>query len=331
MMLESLQNIFVTSYREGNKMSFSSEVRKELTGVMPEARHCMIAELGGLLLMLGKIEQKEGHLSLSFQTENELIARKYFTILHKTFNIDTEVVLIKHRNRQKYTYLLKIEQPDKVDKILQATTILKKTRNEAIIREYMDQTVIQSMCCKRAYLRGAFLAGGSVSDPEKGYHLEFVCEQEAHAKYLQQTMEALEMDAKIVTRKAHYVVYLKEGAQIVDLLNIMGAHIALMELENIRIVKEVRNNVNRLVNCETANLKKTVSAAVRQVQDIEYIRDTIGLSSLPENLEQIARYRLEYSSATLKELGELLSPPVGKSGVNHRLKKLSEIANQMRE
>ncbi len=312
-------------------MSFSSEVRKELIGIMPEARHCMIAELGGLLLMLAKIEETEGKWVLNFQSENEWIARKYFTILNKTFKIDTEVLLKTHKNRQKSSYILDLEDSEQVEKILQATTLLKYEAKQPIVRDYMDQVIIQSMCCKRAYLRGAFVAGGSVSDPEKGYHLEFVCEKEDHAKYLQKTMESLEMDAKIVTRKGHYVVYLKEGAQIVDLLNVMGAHIALMELENIRIVKEVRNNVNRLVNCETANLKKTVSAAVRQVQDIEYIRDTMGLASLPQNLEEIARYRLEYSSATLKELGELLSPPVGKSGVNHRLKKLSEIANQTRE
>lgn len=310
-------------------MSFSSEVKKELIAVESEARHCMIAELGAFILMTGKIEGSLEHIMLQMHTENESIARKYFTMLKKTFNINTEVILMTQRNRQKQTYLLKIARPEELKKVLLATTILSS--EEGKLRHFMDLATIQSICCKRAYLRGAFLGGGSVSDPAKGYHLEFVTQHEDHANFLQQIMHTLEMDAKIVTRKGHYVVYLKEGSQIVDLLNVMGAHLALMELENIRIVKEVRNNVNRLVNCETANLKKTVSAAVRQIQDIEYIRDTIGLSSLPENLEQIARYRLEYSSATLKELGELLCPPVGKSGVNHRLKKLSEIANQMRE
>lgn len=312
-------------------MSFSSEVKKELTDIRSDARHCMIAEIGAFLLMTGKIEHANNHFTIQMQTESEPIARKYFTILKKTFNINTEVILMTQRNRQKQTYLLKISDQEEIKKVLLATTILSNEEQEMKLKYFMDLTAVQSICCKRAYLRGAFLGGGSVSDPEKGYHLEFVTQHEEHAHFLQQIMQTLEMDAKIVTRKGHYVVYLKEGSQIVDLLNVMGAHLALMELENIRIVKEVRNNVNRLVNCETANLKKTVSAAVRQVQDIEYIKDTIGLSSLPENLEQIARYRLEYSSATLKELGELLDPPVGKSGVNHRLKKLSEIANQMRE
>lgn len=312
-------------------MSFSSEVRKELTELTGDARHCMIAEIGGFLLIAGKIECEKGKFSIQVQIENEAIARKYFTMIKKAFNINTEVLLIAHKNKNRKTYLLKINNPEDAKKILLATTLLKYEHNVPILRNHMDYTMVQSICCKRAYLRGSFLGGGSVSDPEKGYHFEFVTIYYENAEYLQNTMKNLEMDAKIVTRKGSYVVYLKEGSQIVDLLNVIGAHIALMQLENIRIVKEVRNNVNRLVNCETANLKKTVSAAVRQVQDIEYLRDTIGLAALPENLEQIARYRLEYSSATLKELGELMVPPVGKSGVNHRLKKLSEIACQIRE
>ncbi|MGL6173981.1 MAG: DNA-binding protein WhiA [Cellulosilyticaceae bacterium] len=312
-------------------MSFSSSVREELIKVPLGPRHCMIAEIGAFILMSGKIEESGGKYNIEIQLENEAIARKYFTMIKKTFNINTEVTFIIHKSKRKETYILKVEDPDKVKTILEATTILQAETNGWILRDYMDQTIVQSICCKRAYLRGAFLGGGSLSDPEKGYHLEFVSPTCEHARYLQEVMNTLEMDAKIVIRKNNYVIYLKEGSQIVDLLNIMGAHVALMELENIRIVKEVRNNVNRLVNCETANLKKTVSAAVRQVQDIEYLQNTVGLSSLPENLQQIARYRLEYSSATLKELGELLSPPVGKSGVNHRLRKLSELADQIRE
>ena len=129
----------------------------------------------------------------------------------------------------------------------------------------------------------------------------------------------------------NFVVYVKEGSQIVDLLNIMEAPVALMELENIRIVKEMRNTVNRKVNCETANINKTVSAAVKQMEDIRYICDTVGLESLPDNLKEMAKMRLERPEATLKELGEALEPPVGKSGVNHRLRKLSLIAQDIRE
>lgn len=313
-------------------MSFSSNVKKELTCVPLGARHCMIAEIAALILSSGEIKYQNNGYTIDFQTENAAVARKYFTIVKKTFNINTKVIFkVSKKFHKKQTYILQID--DHIDslKVLKATTILKVNETNTVVRDYVDLTIIQSVCCKRAYLRGAFLGAGSVSDPEKGYHLEFVSPTFQHSEYIQEVMKMLEMDAKIVPRKNNFVAYLKEGTQIVDLLNIMGAHVALMELENIRIIKEVRNNVNRIVNCETANLKKTVSAAVRQVQDIEYIQNTIGISSLPDNLQEVALYRLEYPSATLKELGELLSPRIGKSGINHRLKKISEIAEDVRQ
>lgn len=313
-------------------MSFSSDVKKELTCVALGARHCMIAEIAAMIIMAGEIKYEQKSLSIIFQTENAAIARKYFTMIKKAFNINTEVVLKTSKKfHKKQNYILRTKTSEEAQKILVATTLLKYEGEHMVIRDHVDHTIIQSTCCKRAYLRGAFLGAGSVSDPEKGYHLEFVNQTIKQAEYLRDIMTSLEMEPKVVPRKSNYVLYLKEGTQIVDLLNIMGAHIALMELENVRIVKEVRNNVNRIVNCETANLKKTVSAAVRQMQDIEYIKDTIGISALPVNLQEVAIYRLEYPSSSLKELGEFLSPPVGKSGVNHRLKKISEIADELRE
>ena len=139
------------------------------------------------------------------------------------------------------------------------------------------------------------------------------------------------MDGKVVRRKKSFVVYLKEGTQIVDIMNVMEEHVCLIELENVRILKEMRNSVNRKVNCETANINKTVSAAVKQVEDITYLRDTIGFENLPENLVEAALARLENPEAALKELGEALTPPVGKSGINHRLRKLSEMADKVRQ
>ena len=185
--------------------------------------------------------------------------------------------------------------------------------------------------CIRAFLRGAFLGGGSISDPEKNYHMEFVTNNEDFANSLKDLINSLGFNSKIVSRKNNYVVYLKESEQISDLLSIIGAHNALLSLQNTKIVKEMRNNVNRIVNCETANLSKTVNAAVRQVENIRFIQETIGISSLPENLQEIARIREEYEDMTLKELGEMLNPPIGKSGVNHRLRKIEEIANKLRE
>ena len=182
----------------------------------------------------------------------------------------------------------------------------------------------------KGLIRRAFLQSGSISDPEKFYHLEIVFTEYEEALEIKQMIESFQLDAKIVERKGHYVVYLKEGAQIADMLRIMEAPLALMEFENIRIVKEMRNSINRQVNCEAANLGKTISAAVKQVEDIRFIDSMVGLDNIPESLAETARKRLEYPEAALKELGELMEPPLGKSGVNHRLKRLSEIAEDLR-
>lgn len=182
----------------------------------------------------------------------------------------------------------------------------------------------------KGLIREAFLQSGSMNDPEKSYHLEIVYQTQQEAEQMQCIMKEFELDGKIARRKEHFVVYLKEGSQIADMLRIMEAPVALMEFENIRILKEMRNSINRKVNCEAANLGKTVSAAVKQVEDIKLLEARVGLENLPENMEEIARKRLEYQEATLKELGELLDPPLGKSGVNHRLKKLSDLAEDLR-
>ena len=176
----------------------------------------------------------------------------------------------------------------------------------------------------------AAAADSSVSDPRKSYHLEFVCDEKAQAVQLREVLSEFQIEARIIGRKKYQGVYLKEGAGIVDLLNVMGAHVSLMELENMRILKEMRNSINRRVNCETANISKTVTAAGRQIEDILLIRDRYGFENLPDNLRQMAEVRLEYPDAALKELGGYLEPVVGKSGVNHRLRRLSEIADRIR-
>ena len=183
---------------------------------------------------------------------------------------------------------------------------------------------------KRSIIRKNFLLSGSISDPEKFYHFEIVCSDAEHAEEMKTLIGSYELDAKIVQRKGHFVVYLKEGAQIADMLRIMEASQALMEFENIRILKEMRNSINRQVNCEAANMGKTISAAVKQVEDIRYLFLKTGVENLPKGLAEIAEKRLEYPEATLKELGELMDPPLGKSGVNHRLKKLGELAENFR-
>ena len=221
------------------------------------------------------------------------------------------------------------EYPNEIElSIRKFFTLSKKTDN--IRKEIMVLAQVERPCCKRAFLRGAFLCVGSVTDPGKSNHLEFVCSDEKLAELLIEYMAEFEIVAKTISRKKHFVVYLKDGEEIANLLNVMGAHVSLMEFENQRILKEISNSVNRRVNCETANIAKTVNAATKQVEDIILIRDTCGLGGLPQNLREMAQVRIDYPDVSLKELGSYLDPPVGKSGVNHRLRKLSEIADKLR-
>lgn len=292
-------------------MSFSGKIKEELAAHSTDARHCNLAELSAIITMCGRFSKDEkGRPTLQVDTENYPVARKCFTLMKKTFNISTDIVIRRHAAKDSMSYHL-------------------FWRGEELLA--VRHASVQAVCCKRAYIRGAFLAAGSMSDPNKSYHLEIVCEEETQAEHLRILMNSFGVDSKIVQRKRMHVVYLKEGSQIVDMLNVMEAHVALMELENIRILKDMRNAVNRKVNCETANINKTVSAAVRQMEDIVYIRDTIGFDELPDGLKDVALTRLAYPDAALKELGSLLKEPIGKSGVNHRLRKLSELANKLRD
>lgn len=299
-------------------MSFSGNVKEELAAHVSPARHCQLAELAALLLFGGSACEDGRHLCLD--TENEAVARKCFTLLRKTFNIDTVM-----RGKERL-----IPDNETERRVIQALQLAREGNGEITMTEPVNPLLVKSSCCARAYLRGAFLSAGSMSDPEKSYHLEFVCDEKAQAVQLKELLSEFQIEARIIGRKKYQVVYLKEGAGIVDLLNVMGAHVSLMELENMRILKEMRNSINRRVNCETANISKTVTAAGRQIEDILLIRDRYGFENLPDNLRQMAEIRLEYPDAALKELGGYLEPVVGKSGVNHRLRRLSEIADKIR-
>lgn len=298
-------------------MSFSSQVKEELLKQIGSARHCQIAEIAGIIGLCGDINVTDDQkYEIIVRTENVFVARKYFTLLEKTFNISVAINI--HQNpylAKSKVYNMHISDHE------DAVRVLKATNHGA---------VIQKKCCKRAFLRGCFLASGSISSPEKSYHLEITCGLEGFAERIRAVFCDFGIDAKIVIRKKQYVVYIKESDQIVDTLGLMEANLALMELENIRIVKDMRNSINRQCNCETANMNKTINAAVKQIQDIQYIEQNMGFASLTPALSQMAEIRLSYPEASLAELGSLMNPPVGKSGVNHRLRKLSEIAKELR-
>ncbi|MCM1134265.1 MAG: DNA-binding protein WhiA [Clostridium sp.] len=290
-------------------MSFSSSVKEELERVVPGSRHCQLAELAAIICFGCKIGTKENKgEEITIYSENPFVSRKYFTLLKKTFNISVNV-----------------------EKVLQSVKIIDESGRMHPLSEEINPLLIKNSCCRRAFLRGAFLCIGSMSDPRKGYHMEFVCEHQAQAQQIRQVICSFEIEAKIVKRKKYHVVYLKESESLVDLLNIMNAHVSLMQLESLRVEKEVRNSVNRQVNCEAANITKTVKAAGGQIEDILYLQKHYGLSNLPEPLRQMAEVRLEHPESSLLELGKYLNPPVGKSGVNHRLRKLGEMARQVAE
>ena len=185
-------------------------------------------------------------------------------------------------------------------------------------------------CCKRAFLRGAFIAAGAISNPDKFYHFEITGRSRLIANSTAELMQSLGLQAKVIERQSHFVVYLKEIEQISDAVGLMGARRSLLELENFRILRGMRGNINRRVNCETANINKAAQAAARQIEDIRFIEKNAGLGSLPDGLDEMARIRLEYPEATLGELGAHLEPPIGKSGVNHRLRRISGIAMALR-
>jgi DNA-binding protein WhiA len=295
----------------------------------------MISELAAVVSLNGTAAAvPAGGYNIRIITENAAFARWIYSCIRQLCNISPEVTIRKSRKlRKRASYMLFVTPASGSAKLIRrigAEVVRKNTQGqpELVLPEPSDS---KDRCCKKAYLRGAFLAGGSVSDPEKTYHLELTSRTMEQAMVLKHMLESFGLNARIISRKGGYVTYLKEGENIVDFLNIVGAHRALMELENVRILKGMRNSVNRIVNCETANLEKTVNASVRQVENIKYIADCMGLDSLPQGLRDIAELRLEYSDHNLTELGRLLTPPLGKSGVNHRLRKLDQIAEKHRQ
>ena len=312
-------------------MSFSGSIKEELSRQLSPARHCQIAELAAIVSICGAVAiDSRGRYALRIHTENLAVARKSFTLLTKTFNIGIDIAIRMNRVKGSVSYYMIVKNHEDAIRILQAVKLIDQDGEVMEELSVVRNIVIRETCCKRAFIRGAFLASGSMSDPKKSYHFEIVCASCEKAEQIQKIMQCFDLDAKIVPRKKTFVVYLKEGSQIVDVLNVMEAHVALMELETVRILKEMRNSVNRKVNCETANINKTVSAAVKQIEDIKFIQETKGLEKLPEGLKDMALTRLTYPEASLKELGSLLATPVGKSGVNHRLRKLSEMAEELR-
>lgn len=310
-------------------MSFSSKAKNELALIRTEGKCCNRAELSGIVRVSGVLEfGGRNRMDLRITTENPAVARLVFILFKKIYKQHSELIMKENRILNKHhSYEIYIEN---ANAILTDLDILRLTEDGYELNDDLPESLLKKQCCKKAYLRGIYLGGGSLSAPEKSYHLELITHNQQFADQLVSFMNSgYDLGSKATIRKKNFIVYIKESEKIVDFLNVIGAHQTLLDYENVRIIKQMRNNVNRVVNCETANLTKTIDASYIQINAINAIDDYEGLDSLPERLQDIAYIRLENPDASLKELGEMASPPIGKSGVNHRLKKIIEIAENI--
>lgn len=309
-------------------MSFSISAKNELARLYSSQTCCQKAELAALIRLLGRISNEKQDLEeaapLEIVTENAAVARKVLSILKSLSGIRGEVLVRrKTRLRKNIVYFLRIPYQPGVFGLLAELGLSRDS-------ESLPSDLLRKECCRRAYLRGVFLSRGSVNKPEGAYHLEIVIDDKKQAAEINRLMGRLSMTAKSSKRKGKQVIYLKGSEQIVRFLSIVGAHGALLDFENTRIYKDMRNQVNRLVNCETANLNKTVNASVRQLENIKLIKNVIGYDKLPATLREIAELREKYPDASLKELGVFTNNAISKSGINYRLRKIEELAENLR-
>lgn len=316
-------------------MSFGFDTRNELARLEGEKKCCVLAEIAGFIRMCGSIRLVGGgKVQLRVSTENPAVARLFVKLVKSYFTVGPELTISKSRGaltKKAHVYEMVIGQESNAEQILRETGILVVREGCNAISEGILESLVKKKCCRRAYLRGAFLGAGVVSDPEKSYHMEFICNNEVLAQDLKRLVNSFGLRSKIVVRKKNHAVYLKEAEQISQLLTVLGAYGQVLEFENVRVKKEVRNRVNRKTNCDGANLDKTVNTAGRQLADIRLLEEKVGLEALPEKLAQVARLRLENPEKSLVDLGALLDPPLKKSGVNHRFLKLAELAEKYRD
>ncbi len=308
-------------------MSFSSDVKKEIVRMERDKKCCILAEIAGFIRMCGIPSADENGMELTVTTENPASARLILKLIKDYF--ETNIVLTINQNKalkKKRVYELHIDSSNNGEQILREIGMLKVKEGQNYFPEEISADIIRTRCCKRAFLRGAFLGAGTVSHPEKGYHMEIVCAGEALASDIRRLINSFGLKSKVAARRNSYIVYLKESEQISDFLALVGAGNQVLEFENVRIIKELRNKTNRIVNCESANLDKTVDSAVRQIETIKKLDQSLGLDNLPVRLKELARLRLENPESSLAELGQMLNPPLQKSGVNHRFRKLEEMA-----
>jgi DNA-binding protein WhiA len=312
-------------------MTFSSKVKDELSRTEISDERSAKAEAAAFVRTVGYITIKGlNKVEFEFLTENAAVARRIFKVLKAAHNINAAVSVSKsNRLKKQNNYIIKINEK-LTRQFLEETRMIEDNDLNIMNFNYkVPEDFIDSDLCKRAYIKGSFMGSGSISNPEKSYHAEFVSNKEAQSKTIQDILKTYGIIGKNIYRKNNYVTYIKESEQISDLLALMGANNAVLDFENIRAVKETRNQINRVINCETANLDKIVDTSMRQINNIKILKKYKVIDQLPESLRELAYLRLKHSNASLKELGQMLNPPLGKSGVNHRLRKIEEIAEDL--
>lgn len=308
-------------------MSFAADTKRELT-MLDIDDCCARAELAALTRMNGFVSIRNKQIELDIATENAAISRRIYRLIKQVYHYRIEI-LVRRKMRLKKNNVYIVRLKETARPFLRSLEIID---DQGQFTREIASGLVRKKCCRRSYLRGAFLAGGSINHPESSYHLEIFSNYEEHTYSLARLMNTFDLNVKVLARKNGYIIYMKEGEKITDFLSIIGANKALFYFEDIRIVKDMRNSVNRLVNCETANLNKTVSAAMRQMENIRLIEKSIGLDELPDKLREIAELRLKHPDITLKELGGLVSgEPISKSGINHRFRKIDAIAARIRQ
>ena len=314
-------------------MSFSGEVREEIFRRMPGPRQAKVS-LAAILSCIGRFTwSKEAGYGLELGCDNRQALIKCFTLIQKTSNINlvSLVEMTEEGAPGRVLDMRSVLPEDDIRELADLTGFLSEDGRPGEQGAGVSEKLLKSDKDLRAFLADTFLCIGSVTDPNRGYRLEFNCSGEQCAQQIRRTLERTGLQAAIGRRRSNHVVYLRDSEAIVDTLNLMGASGAALKMENAIIVRQMRGSINRKVNCDLANIRKSVEAARRQGEDIRLVVSSPRFRTLPDSLKQIARLRLDNPDVSLKELGEMLDPPVGKSGVNHRLRKLSEIAREIRK
>ncbi|BBM17985.1 MULTISPECIES: DNA-binding protein WhiA [Enterococcus] len=308
-------------------MSFAAEVKKELTGLAVQ-KNLAQAELAALIRMNGSLSLSNHQFVLNVQTENAAIARRIFTLLKEHYGVRSELLVRrKMKLKKNNVYIVRLKQ--ETQKVLLDLDIM----DGMMFQSHITNEIKKSDEKTRAYLRGAFLASGSVNNPETSrYHLEISSIYEEHNQDICDLLNQFDLNARTLERRNGYITYLKGAEKIADFLTLIGATNSMLKFEDVRIVRDMRNSVNRLVNCETANMNKTIDAASKQIDNIHFIETTVGLQSLPEKLQEIAELRIQNPEISLKELGEMIpSGAISKSGINHRIRKINDFAENLRK